>query len=371
MFRGGVLPPVGNRVAATIDFDDGCIVARGDDGLIRRMRFAECVLEYGGHDDRLLFCRSQGDQTAIFCGDPGFAAALATAAGPWFGDQLDGCLAGRRHRSRSRMVAAACVLLLIAGLTVATFLGLRFAADAAVGGLPQWIDRGLGEATWAVAVDRFGAGVQDPGVVGPLQGLVDRLVAGSGHEGFAFRVHVADSEEVNAMAMPGGRIVVCTGLIGAVADPDELAGVLAHEVAHVIGRDHLRLVVKDLGVRGAVRVLFGDAEGLLAASCGLATAAIGAAHSRAEEAEADRVGAGLLHAAGIDPRGLGRFFQRLLRQEGEHGGVSGILATHPCHAARCARLVEAAATLPIREYRPALTAEEWERVRAVSASARE
>lgn len=269
------------------------------------------------------------------------------------------------------MVAASGVLLLIVGLAAATFLGLRSAADAAVAGLPQWVDWGLGEAAWAASVERFGAGVQDPGVVGPLQGLVDRLVAESGQGGFDFRVYVADSEEVNAMALPGGRIVVCTGLIGAVADADELAGVLAHEVAHVIGRDHLRLAVKHLGMRGAVRVLLGDAEGLLAAAGGLASAAIGAAHSRAEEAEADRVGAELLHAAGIDPRGLGGFFERLLRLDGDRDGVAGILATHPCHAARCARLAEAVAALPIREYRPALTAEEWERIRAVSASVRE
>lgn len=120
-----------------------------------------------------------------------------------------------------------------------------------------------------------GQSVEVPAVVAPLQSLVHRLTPDQTEHGFFFRCHEVANDDVNALALPGGRIVIFSGLIDAVGNLDELAGVLAHEVAHVLGRDHLRLAARNLGARGAVAVLVGVSQGLLAAGGELAAATVG------------------------------------------------------------------------------------------------
>ncbi len=88
-----------------------------------------------------------------------------------------------------------------------------------------------------------------------------RLTAGSR---FQYEFHVADDAAINAFALPGGVIVVHTGLIRATRRPEELAGVLAHEVQHVEQRHSLKAVIKETGLRGLWAAASGDLGGTLA-----------------------------------------------------------------------------------------------------------
>jgi hypothetical protein len=139
---------------------------------------------------------------------------------------------------------------------------------------------------------------------------------------------------VNAFALPGGVIVVNTGLIAATSRPEELAGVLAHEVQHVELRHSIRGMVKDLGLRGLFAFATGDRGGSL-----LGEAAVGLASlkfSRDDESQADQAAFDTLIAAEIDPSGLPAFFE-IMHKQGQHAPAA-FVSTHPLSADREAAL---------------------------------
>jgi len=158
-----------------------------------------------------------------------------------------------------------------------------------------------------------------------------RLTKGSR---FTYEFHVAEDTSLNAFALPGGVIVVNTGLIAATTRPEELAGVLAHEVQHVELRHSIRGMVKDLGLRGLFAFATGDLGGSL-----MGEAAVGLTSlkfSRDDESQADEAAFDTLIAAGIDPSGLPAFFEIMNRQGKDAPAV--FVSTHPLSADREAAL---------------------------------
>lgn len=174
---------------------------------------------------------------------------------------------------------------------------------------------------------------------------------------YPYRFHVAVDPEVNAFALPGGHIVVYTGLLKAADDGEEVAGVLAHEISHVALRHSLRGLVHDLGLRAVLAVFLGDFSGGL---WGDLAAQLGELHySRALESEADRAGLDRLLRAGIDPRGMARFFAKMAARP---EGVPEFLSSHPAGDERLSALRQAISARPLP---PALTLDiDWKRLRA-------
>ncbi len=141
---------------------------------------------------------------------------------------------------------------------------------------------------------------------------------------------------------PGGYIVVNRGLLEKTETPEELAGVLAHEVQHVVQRHATRALFREMSVRILLASLTGDANGL-----GQALSAAGKLgglrYQRGDEEAADRDGMKMLQAARIDPSGMISFFRRLAR-EGQRGPQApAYLSTHPQTADRILQLERLAA----------------------------
>jgi predicted Zn-dependent protease len=173
--------------------------------------------------------------------------------------------------------------------------------------------------------------------VDSVRAIGERLVAAAGPaaQGHRFRFEVAEDATPNAFAAPGGLIVVHTGLLTAARGPDEVAGVLAHEVMHVTLRHSMRQLVLRAGVGAGVQLLVGSPEGaagvLTAAASNLATLGF----SREQEREADSSGLDLLERAALPPDGLVEFFGRLAT---ESGAPPALLSTHPAPNDRSSRL---------------------------------
>lgn len=165
-----------------------------------------------------------------------------------------------------------------------------------------------------------------------LDALAARLASGL-NETVALRVRVVHSPRVNALALPGGHILVLAGLLGFAEDGNEVAGVLAHEIAHVALRHPLETTIKRASVSLLIGLLFGDVTGGSMVA-GLGQMLAGAAYSRDAEREADALGAELMMRAGYDPGGLGVFLERLEERQGDRGGVIGFFSTHPPIAER-------------------------------------
>ncbi len=228
-------------------------------------------------------------------------------------------------------LVATVVLLPVAALGLLWWQADRI-VDAAVGRIPvSWEER-LGES----AFGQFAAGatvLTAGSAVEAVEGIGMRLAA-SAASPYAFRWNVVDNAQVNAFAVPGGHVVVFTGLIRATASADELAGVLAHEIQHVVLRHSVRGLVRTMGWRAALSILFGN-TGPLAEVGELASRLGSLKFSRDQETAADLGGLALLRRARVDPRGMIAFFDALAKEE--HGRVA-FLSTHPVSGDRAERL---------------------------------
>jgi predicted Zn-dependent protease len=152
---------------------------------------------------------------------------------------------------------------------------------------------------------------------------------------------VVDEPAVNALAAPGGYVVVYRGLLERTASPDELAGVLAHELQHVVLRHSMRGLLREMGTSAAIGLIFGDTSGL----AGLAGELGSLRYQRADEDEADNKGIELMVRAGFEPRAMITMFEKLERESNELPGVLQYLSTHPATRERVARLEERARDL--------------------------
>ncbi len=202
--------------------------------------------------------------------------------------------------------------------------------------------------------------VEDPEATEYLQALGSRLVAqATGDSGQKFQFFFVKDGGINAFALPGGFIGVNYGLLLAARNEAQLAGVLAHEIAHVTQR-HIARRVRSQGQQSIATmatilaaILIGAATGSSDATMGGVAMAQGAAmqqqinFTRANENEADRVGMGFLAAAGFDPYGMPDFFETLGRRNGSAGrDIPEILQSHPVTTNRIAESRARAAQLP-------------------------
>lgn len=239
----------------------------------------------------------------------------------------------RRTERRFRWGLAALVLILsLPLLALGLFIGFADPlADWVVRRLPASIEQQIGESV--LAQTRAQSSLVEAGPAFEAVQTIGRRLAQPGESP---RFYLADRPEINAFAAPGGVVVVFTGLLRAADSPEEVAGVLAHEMAHVELRHSLRQLVKSTGLR----VMFAAVLGDYAQLAGWGAQLTELKFSRDAEREADARGLARLVAARIDPQGLPRFFAKLEKQEGS-GAVPAVLSTHPATRERLETLAAA------------------------------
>ncbi len=352
-FSGGVFSDAidGGRAGAEIELSPTGISARTPDGPRFEIPYRDCQLEIGGFSGRMVFCRNQDRSLTIFCEDRKFPAALSQASASILDDQLGGKLKQRRSESRRGTMIGAAVLLGILVLVVVGYFGIRAGARVAVHAVPVSVDREIGSMAFE-SMDLGGPEVTDPVVVAAMQSMVDRLAPHAAMDDMEFEVHVVDSPMVNAFALPGGKIVVFTGLIEKADDAEQVAGILGHEMAHATLRHGLHRIGQALGIAAAINLLLGDTQGLVAAGAELFQLASINSYSREQENAADEEGVRMLHAAAIDPMALTQFFETLKEEHGDLPGVVSWISTHPQHDDRIAAIETQLAALSNQEYRP-------------------
>ena len=154
-------------------------------------------------------------------------------------------------------------------------------------------------------------------------------------------------EDPNAFALPGGKVGVYTGIFKVARDQDQLAGVIAHEIGHVVSRHHDERITRQMGAQAGVQLLGALAGnyGNLASQGGSLLAQTGflLPGSRAQESEADVVGQQLMAQAGFDPRGAVNLWQNMISAGGSR--PPQWLSTHPDPQARIGELQSRAADL--------------------------
>lgn len=232
----------------------------------------------------------------------------------------------QQHKSLSRQVAGArrlrifnwSVLGSVVGLIIAVPLLLVLYMDTVTGWiaptLPAEWEESLGES--ALAQYKIGQSmIESEAINESLDALVAPLLKHADNDRYEFHVYIANDAELNAFALPGGYIVLNSGLLQRAESADEVLGVLAHEIAHVTEQHGVRQVMARAGLVLTVQALVGDVNGIMAMIAAATPALLSQSYSRGFETAADEHGFALLEEANINPNGLVSFFEKIIEEE--------------------------------------------------------
>lgn len=177
---------------------------------------------------------------------------------------------------------------------------------------------------------------------------------------------VIQEKQVNAFAAPGGRIVIFSKLIDSAENPDELAGVIAHEMGHVIKRHPTQTLVRAVGLDLVITMVFGGA-GNTSTTASLANEIFQMKYNRNFEREADQVATEILYNSGIDNRGFVNFFVRLQSDgKGVRAKIFSYISSHPDTSERIQSVQKAKSR---RNAEPSLTNKEWQALKDICRTA--
>ena len=328
--------------------------------------FSVLSISAGGlnHDQLVARWGAASQGRTIYLKDPALIRAFRSAAPPDLTKHLDVTAATvRRVRSRNRAIWA-LVVAVIGGLALGIWFSTDVLVEWAVDRIPVEWERRLGQSAYQDFLVQQTVLKEGPSVAA-VQEISQRLIEHIQTNPYAFEISVVKNDVVNAFALPGGYVVVFTGLLDQAKSGEEVAGVLSHEFNHVLQRHGLERIVKQLGVVAAVGIILGDQQGLAGVMKQVGVELLSLKFGRAQETEADVKGLQLLHRARIDPTGMIAFFQRMSTQE--QGRVEW-LSSHPMSTARAERLKKEMAVLPKPVSEPFTF--QWESVQASAGAAR-
>jgi len=286
----------------------------------------EVRLERGGELAEALLVRDLGFLTALRAAAPEAAAAFHDPG-------------RRRYRVGLTVLAGVAAVGLAIGLY---FWGIPALATVLAARVPVSWEVSLGNAAMAELAPVARRCI-DREQQGRIDAIIETLVKTLPESRYPFRVIVANNPTVNALATPGGSIVVFRGLLERTENAEELAGVLAHEIQHVMHRHSTKAILRQASAGVLMTALVGDVSAVVAFGLQSARTLGDLRYSRQAELEADRDGARMLHAAAVDPAGMVSFFQAMQREEGTPRTATRYLSTHPAAADRLPALTALAA----------------------------
>ncbi|MEE9434532.1 MAG: M48 family metallopeptidase [Sphingorhabdus sp.] len=176
------------------------------------------------------------------------------------------------------------------------------------------------------------------------------------------QVEIANIDMVNAIALPGGKVIIFQGLLDIADSPDEVAGVLAHEIGHVRKRHVMQGLLRQMGLS----VVLGGADG---AGGGLLNGVLSMSYGRDAEREADSHSIRVMSIAGISPVATAGFFRRLSKMdgsdkmEGRSARITGYMSSHPLSSERKKAFENSLSKG--KKYRPSLTNAEWKSLKTM------
>jgi Zn-dependent protease with chaperone function len=295
---------------------------------------------------RLRFASAKGPSLARLDVTEGSQDALEILARS---PQLGEAYAGERGTWRIVAWSVAAVTSILA----LVFVGVPFAADLVAPIVPPFLEKRIGDMADRQITTLFGDRTcTDPAAKAAFQKLVQKVATG-GKLDIPLDAEILMVKVPNAVALPGGKVYLFAPLLRAAHDPDEIAGVIGHELGHVHHHDGMRHLIANGGSSFLLGLLFGDVAGSGAAIFATQTL-VSAAYSRDVEARADGFAIEAMHALGRSPKPMGELLYRITGAQKSQPMT--ILAGHPLTEDRLDRMSREAKP---DDGPPILTDDEW------------
>lgn len=315
------------RASGTIEVTHGRVIFISSQGTCELL-LRGLVIKTGGASERLIFLSHPNlPETSIYTSDHRILENPILLSTPGCQTQI---LAVRSQKTYGKLIIAGIIVCLIACIYSIYLLKDPLVATIAHQVPVSWENQ-LGEMvfTQAAAGKRM---INDDKIMADLEKMTSPLIEAIDNERYDFRFHIIEEPTLNAFAIPGGHVVLHSGLILRADSSEEVIGVVAHEIAHVTGQHSLRQMISSTGVVLIVQAFFGDMEGILALITQKSAFLLMQKFSRDHEREADEVGFAYLEKARINPEGMITFFEKL---KDEHKNAQALdetlnfLSTHP------------------------------------------
>ena len=308
----------------------------------KKIQLANLHIEAGGASGRLLFFKNPStpgwsfytDDWSIL-DDPAWEADAAV---------LQQILALKKKK-KSRMSVYLAILFVMVGISYAGFFGTVWFKDFAIKSIAGQIPVEWEEKLGGMAFNGFSANViKDKTLNSELSQILSPILkAAESDRKYKFRFYLVADKMVNAFALPGGIVIINSGLVKKTTSAEELAGVIAHEISHITRQHGTRQLIQSVGIYFLVQTLLGDIQGLLAILLDNSSLLLNLKFSRDFEREADDSGFRYLVESGINPSGMISFFGKLKKEEEKQKeglDLPAIISTHPATAERISNLDE-------------------------------
>lgn len=301
-----------------------------------------------GDDERIIFFDSAHPEWEVYTLDERILddASLQTGSQvrEMLGRQATQLELKRRLRQLAWVIGVCAVLVWLGQFVVSAMV------HSLVARLPASVERRIGDEAMSELQDEM-MFLEDSNRVAHLAAVAAPLVNSLGL-GTNIQFYIAQLPDPNAFALPGGHVVVTTGMLLMCDRPEQLLGVLAHEFAHVTQKHAIRKAVSSAGPFLILRVFLGGGGGMSRLLGGASDLLIRSSFSQAYEAEADEAGWRSLVAARIDPRGMRESFEKLqsyVKSVPNGMELPEAFASHPAIPKRIARLEANWKKLPARD----------------------
>jgi Zn-dependent protease with chaperone function len=304
------------------------------------------LIDSDGGEAAIRLGRRSDDGPRLVVDDPAFSAALRTYA-PALATKPTGW-----WRLTALAVAAPAA---VGAFALTLWFGLPLIARPVAALVPPAAEARLGQKVAATLVQSHEI-CDAPAGRAVLERLTARLSAAAANPA-GLTVVVVKAPVVNAFAAPGGHVVIFAGLIDKAESPDEVAGVLAHEIGHVVHRHGLQALIRYFALSTVSTVVFGADFGIAA---GAGQTLLHLAHSREAEAEADSAAVEILQNAGLRVDGLAAFFARIENENRRSNSLLRYASTHPPTGERRALVAQAGG-----DGQSAMSGAEWAALRSI------
>jgi predicted Zn-dependent protease len=337
-YAGGAFSPQlpGGRGGGELFCDSGRLVFQKD-GVEIHFPIEGLHVERGGAGRRLFYFKHHSQPGVVLhTGDETLLLESTLASLP----EILKARRGARNTRNSNLAALGSAFAVLLAIPLALWLGQDALISMAVAKIPTSWEEKMGDVVFEQIKSQTKL-MEDPELLRRFGELAAPLVTQSKAN---IRLHIVDDKEINAFALPGGHLVFNRGLLEKASSPDEVLGVLAHEIAHLENRHSLRQIARSLGLYFILQIVIGDFSGALGLIQDGGFLLLQQGYSRSMETEADEVGHAALVRAGLSTSGMLHFFERIKAEDRLQ--TPALLSTHPATEERIRSIQSLNATAP-------------------------
>ncbi|MES2512726.1 MAG: M48 family metallopeptidase [Bacteroidota bacterium] len=288
--------------------------------------FLNLEMTVGGNNKELVFFADKRNKDiSFYTSDRSILKDSTIKAHPDFASQMK--VVKKARRSITLALFIICVI--IASIVVSLFAFKDTFVEGLANKVPIDWEQKMGDKLFATMSLQYDF-IENDSLKTELIRIAAPLIKQIEKDGTKIEFYFIKDPTINAFALPGGKVIVQTGLIENAKSWEELLGVVGHELAHVKRRHHIRGVIDNLGLYVIISSLVGDISAISGTIINMGGDLASLSNSRDFETEADETGLDYLVAAGINPEGLISFFKTLDEQTPvKTEGYMSFLSTHP------------------------------------------